>query len=57
VVGQPADAAHVALPAPAEVWFQNGPEIEFPVDDVVSPVPQPNNFSYQWPGQMFHMPG
>jgi len=61
VLGQPADAAHVAAPAPAEtpLWYQNGPEIEFPapvVDDVVS-ITQANSFGYQWPGQVFHMPG
>nr|CAB3472324.1 unnamed protein product [Digitaria exilis] len=54
------NAAHVTVPAPAEtqLWYQNTPEIEFPVDDVV-PLPQPNNnnFGYQWPGQVFHMPG
>ncbi|KAF8705092.1 hypothetical protein HU200_031354 [Digitaria exilis] len=54
------NAAHVTVPAPTEtqLWYQNTPEIEFPVDDVV-PLPQPNNnnFGYQWPGQVFHMPG
>jgi len=49
------------VPAPAEtpVWYENAPEIEFPapvVDDVVS-IPQANSFGYQWPGQVFHMPG
>ncbi|CAO2160952.1 unnamed protein product [Urochloa humidicola] len=56
------NAAHVAVPAPVEtpIWYQNTPEIEFPVpvDDVVHSIPQPNNFGgYQWPGQVFNMPG
>lgn len=53
------NAAHVALPAPgeAQLWYPNAPEIEFPVDDVVPPIPQSNNFGYQWPGQVFHMTG
>ncbi|KAJ1282741.1 hypothetical protein BS78_03G074800 [Paspalum vaginatum] len=52
------NAAHVALPAPADtpLWYQNTPDIDFPVDDVVA-LPQANNFGYQWPGQVFHMPG
>ncbi|CAL4965031.1 unnamed protein product [Urochloa decumbens] len=54
------NAAHVAVPPPVEtpIWYQNTPEIEFPVDDVV-PIPQPNNNfgGYQWSGQVFHMPG
>ncbi|RLM92386.1 calmodulin-binding protein 60 B-like isoform X1 [Panicum miliaceum] len=55
------NAAHVAVPAPAEtpLWYPNAPEIEFPapvVDNVVS-IPQANSFGYQWPGQVFHMPG
>jgi len=61
VHGQLADAAaHVALPAPADtpLWFPNAAEMDFPVDDVVVPIPQANNsFAYQWPGQAFHMPG
>lgn len=53
-------AAHVAVPAPADtpLWFPNAAEMDFPVDDVVVPIPQANNsFAYQWPGQAFHMPG
>lgn len=53
------NAAHVALP-PADntpLWYPNAPEMDFPpVDDVV-PLPQSNSFGYQWPGQMFNMPG
>ncbi|OQU86387.1 hypothetical protein SORBI_3003G083200 [Sorghum bicolor] len=52
--------AHVALPAPADtpLWFPNAAEMDFPVDDVVVPIPQANNsFAYQWPGQAFHMAG
>lgn len=59
--GRPADAAHVAAPAPVDtpLWFQNAAEMDFPDDDDdgdVVPVPQQvNSFGYQWTGQAFHM--
>ncbi|KAL6626687.1 hypothetical protein ACP70R_030413 [Stipagrostis hirtigluma subsp. patula] len=53
------NAPHVPAPAPADaaLWFQNNPEIDYQVATDELPLPQAPNFSFQWPGQMFNMPG
>jgi hypothetical protein len=52
-------AAHASLPAAADaaIWFQDNVGIDYQMADDNVIIPQAPNYAFQWPGQMFNMPG
>ncbi|GJN05893.1 hypothetical protein PR202_ga23567 [Eleusine coracana subsp. coracana] len=50
-------APAATLPADETLWFPNNGGVDFQIVDAEVPLPQTPNYAFQWPAQMFNMPG